>query len=501
MKLDRALGVISLASAVALIAAAGCRVEVEDLDDDGSGGAGGTSAANTNGSMVSSGTVQPQTTGTGTSTGTGGGVPADESTSCADAVALEAKMNNAGGTFYDSEGYLAEAKDSDYFKFEAKKGDWISLFTDANPMDIPDNIDTVLTLYNADGSKQLAEVDDAFPRQTTDSELIYHVVEDGTYCVRVWEFSEWNGDTAEGGPTFKYRVGYIPMDFSLYEQYNVDTEPNNTTGAAQTGLSYSATQSGQNFTTIAGTFADDADADVYEITTPVGAVGMSTTFTPSGTDGYGSTQGPGNIRVFDTDGNTILAYLDYQKGADGFSSIPVQAETKYYLQVTRPAGTVGSNDSYFLKFNTSDQLNPQETDNVANDSALGAEVAVGQQNPDNPKMNSFFIGGNIPATDTDWWKVSAKNGDTVVVACSSQRAGSGAKSVSFTMLKADGTTEIQTETETETKDVLWSTAPSASKAPISVTEDGDYMFRVKGSTQDANIAGNWYLCGIHVTSP
>ena len=45
MKLDRAFGLFTLASATALIAAAGCSVQVEELDDGGSGGSGGGSGA------------------------------------------------------------------------------------------------------------------------------------------------------------------------------------------------------------------------------------------------------------------------------------------------------------------------------------------------------------------------------------------------------------------------------------------------------------------------
>ncbi len=502
MKLDRAFGLFTLASATALIAAAGCSVQVEELDDgSGVGGSGGGSSSSV---TATSGTVQPQTTATGTGTstgtGTGGGAPADESTNCADAVPLEAKMNNSGLTFYDAEAYLAEAGDSDYFKFTAKAGDWIQLFTDANPMDDTDMVDTVLTLYNEDGSTQLAEVDDAFPRQTTDSELIYQVVADGTYCLKVWEFSDWNGDTPEGGPTFKYRVGNVPIDFSVYEQYNLDTEPNNTRMAPQTGLSYALSQANQNITNFAGTFGESADVDVYEVTTPAGAKGMATTFTPSGPDGFGSTRGPGHIRVYD-DNNTMIAYLDYSKGADGFSSIPVMAETKYYLEVNGGAGS-GSNDSYFIKFNTSDALNPQEADDTLNNNAVGAEIAVGQVNQNNPMMNSFFLGGALGEPDTDWWKVSAKKDDVITVACSAMRAGSGIRDMTVALYASDGTTEMQKETETDAADILWSTHPTqASLTPVTATADGDYFLKLSATMLDGNNTGNWYMCGVHVTTP
>jgi hypothetical protein len=503
MKLDRAFGLVTLAGATALMVAAGCRVEVEELTDDTSTGSG-AGGAGASVSVTSSGTVQPSTTGTGTgtSTGTGGGVPVDESTSCADAIQLDAKTNNSMLTFYDAEGIIGEPGDADYFKFDAQKGDWLQLFTDANPMDDSTMIDTVLTLYNADGSTQLAEVDDAFPRQSTDSELFYHVVADGTYCVKVWEFSDWNGDMAEGGPTYKYRVGTVPIDFAVYEQYNLDTEPNDSTSAPQSNLSYGLSQSNQNFTTFAGSFASGTDVDVYEITTPAAAVGMSTTFTPSGSDGNGSTQGPGNVSIYAADGTTMVGFLDYQKGADGFSSVPVMENTTYYLEVARPAGSAGANDSYAIKFRTTEQLNPQETNDSANDASGGAEIAVGQVSPNNAKTNSFFIGGTLTGLpDTDWWKISASEKDVIVVACSALRAGGGVVAT-VSLYGPDATNMLQSETETEAADILWSAHPTkASMAPITAAATGDYYVEISGSIQNANNTGNWYMCGVHVTSP
>jgi hypothetical protein len=38
-------------------------------------------------------------------------------------------------------------------------------------------------------------------------------------------------------------------------------------------------------------------------------------------------------------------------------------------------------------------------------------------------------------------------------------------------------------------------------APITASADGDYYLKLSSTMMDANNMGNWYMCGVHVTTP
>jgi hypothetical protein len=209
MRNSHLFGLLVVGASIAGISG-GCS---SDTDPETNNGGGGTTSS----SSTTSGTTT--TTPTSSGGGEGGGTSVDESTSCADAVAMEELQNSLGGDFYEGTAVINPAGDDDFFTFTAEAGQWLQLSTDANPDDDPAMIDPVVTLYNADGSTQLAEADDQTPRVTVDSELFYRVETAGTYCVRVQEFSDWNGDTPEGDPSYSFRLIMLPIDFELYAQH------------------------------------------------------------------------------------------------------------------------------------------------------------------------------------------------------------------------------------------------------------------------------------------
>src|SRR5436190_21538175 len=107
MKSLHLLGSVGL---TALFVAYGCAVTVNETP--GTSGTGGQKKVSTNAVVTGPGS----TSSTGGSTGTGGSAPADESTSCANAVALAKQTNMQNGlVFYDGGGSLAEAGDKDYY--------------------------------------------------------------------------------------------------------------------------------------------------------------------------------------------------------------------------------------------------------------------------------------------------------------------------------------------------------------------------------------------------
>lgn len=479
------VGALSLFTAAA---AYGCGDETAPNDNDGEGG----SATSTSTTPIGPGPTGPATT---TTTGAGGAM--DEGTSCADAVPLEEKTNTLDGTFYDYSGVIGEAGDLDYFSFEATAGEWVRLTTDTS--DDSGDVNTVITLFDEDGSTQLAQNNNAVTGGL-DSELAFHVLETGTYCMQVEDWSTFVGNTPQGGPTYGYRAIMVPIDFDLYEFYNEDTEPNDTTGAPQTGLTFSTgSNASQMSTDLAGLFDTETDVDVYEwvAPTPVGAFNLW--FTPDGIDGWGSTLGTGIVNVYQSDGTTILAQLDVTRGADRFTSVPVTAGETYYIEVNAPAGAAaGTNDFYYLKFNTvgPTQLNDQEQDEAGNAAFAAAEVAPPQQDGN---VVRHFIGGMLPAPDEDWWSFQASAGTSVALSCSAWRAGGGTRDATFEIYQDPAGAALESEVEGEDADVRWSdTSSTASRPAVSITTAGTHYLRVTATQQDPQVTSAFYLCGIHV---
>ncbi|MBW2459373.1 MAG: hypothetical protein JRI68_33075, partial [Deltaproteobacteria bacterium] len=299
-----------------------------------------------------------------------------------------------------------------------------------------------------------------------------------------------------GGPDYGYRAVALPLDFGLYDTYNVDEEPHETTSAAQTGVSFDIASDLQISTNFAGMLAP-ADVDVYEWTAPTGALGFYLYFTPPGADGYGSTQDPGLVRFYESDGTTVLAELDVQAGSDRFSSVPVTPGSTYFLEVNFPQNaTAGANDFYYLKFRTTDTLNDQEADDQVNNDSSGAETAVGSVDGD---ATRHYVGGTLTSPDTDWWSFQATAGNSIVLRCSSWRAGSGVRDATFAVFDNPQAALLQTETEIETADVYWSdSSSSASMGALSVTTTGTHYLRISATNQAQNISSSHYLCGIHV---
>ncbi|MBM4360850.1 MAG: PPC domain-containing protein, partial [Deltaproteobacteria bacterium] len=296
-----------------------------------------------------------------------------------------------------------------------------------------------------------------------------------------------------------------------FEGLSEDKEPNDAPAQAQT-LAQRALQSGQEASTMYGLLDPKTDADVFKFKTPKNAKGLYLNFQPSGaTNGNGSTGNIGLVNVWNALGTTLLAQLDYgqataqvkSSGDYGFSSVPAMAETEYLIEIKRKAGAaVGANDFYVFTGFSSDALNPQETDDVANGMLAGAEPTMGMVNQTDPTYTNRFIGGGIPAGDTDFWKFDATKDENVIVACSARRAGAGVEDFTVTLVDKDGKT-LQTEAEDASKDLLWSNdSPNASMTSFKVKTTGTYYLKLTAtkSIMDGATLG-YYLCGLHTQSP
>jgi len=502
-----AMGVIALLGA-------GCGDSDAIEDDGGAGGTGGSTQTSTS-------TTQPVTS---SSTGGGSTVP-DESTSCADAPVIAESQNGLMQPLFRSDdNIIGEGGDEDFFIIQGiQAGEWWQFGTDANPDDNPMLIDTVLSVYTEDGSALLATVDDSFPRTSTDSEMFHRFEEGGNYCIKVEEFSSWSDGTPEGGPSYIYSVFGIPINFAAYDQHNQDTEPNDDQTAADTNGDISVLSgdmSDQWFATFMGVTGTANDVDVYRFVAPTDAIGFDLDLTsPDPENGYGSTGGPGAVKVYDSVFG-LVAEIDATKrdqGLDGMSAVPVVAGQTYYVAVEKPAGqTVGTNDFYVLKSFTRDTSNPQEgggmttpTDTGTNDTSAGAE-APASQDPQTlatgETVTSTFVGGELPEGDVDYWTFDTagmpQSGDQFTLICSSWSIGSGVRGMTVTLEDQNGA-PVQTGIEDEAAGVLWSDAMGATDTAVTISGNGPFFVRLENvaATTDGAQSATQYLCGLRRIEP
>ncbi len=505
MKTSHVLMGLVLAGGIGLTGASGC-----SSDPAGTGGNGGEGNTSDGGAGPGPG-PGPGSGGMGGTTTT----VTDISTSCADAPQMEAAQNQLMEEIFVGTDVINPAQDKDFYLVSMTEGEWYTIVTNANPDDDPMNVDTVIRLYNPAGTL-IATDDDAFPRVDTDSEMHFRAPETGTYCVEVLEFSDWVGDNAEGDPTFTYDVVVVPVQFDVYADYNLDTEPNDTSPGQVT--SAADLTNGQKYTQLAGVLEPGTDTDWYIFTVPPNGIGFSLELTPAGvgdgsttTSGFGSTKGPGLINFYQ--GTTLLAQVDnalQPAGLSGMSSVPI-TDGDFSIEVTRPDTTVGANDFYFLKIYSQDTLNPQEVDDANNGDEAGAEDnESAQANTDG--SFSLFIGGTLSEGDVDYWTWPAGDpgapsaGKELVVACSSRASGSGVAGFRVTVHNAgEFNSPLQQDVEDDAKGILWtnSAAPNATGPAITLANNDQVFVAVENLSANADgpAVSTHYLCGLHVQTP
>jgi hypothetical protein len=437
----------------------------------------------------------------------------DESTSCADAVELDEVQDDLGRSHLEGAGTLGKPGDRDYFKLTAKAGSWLSLATEANPEGYPGLINTVITLYDESGTEQLAQNDDAYPPVDPDSALFYHVAAAGSYCLEVQEHSDWVDGPLEGGYGWDYQVIATPIALDesgkpIYEGYDQDLEGGNDDIAGAQALTnvHVALPGGMISDRIYGMFDTVADVDVFSFVAPqttTAELALWTHFRPSGSKTDGSTIDLGLVELRVADG-TIIAALDFAYGAAGFAEVPLTTGTSYYLVVNRPVGeTTGPNDFWIIDLESRDSINLQEQDDEANATSAGAEPTYEQIDPYFPSVASRYFGGHIPAGDTDWWSFTANAGDQVEVACASRRVGSGVGDLTVALFADPPGSPLQSETESATKDLLWSDSePGASLPAVTATSTGEHYVELRASKMiPEGATSTHYLCGVRTVGP
>jgi hypothetical protein len=399
-----------------------------------------------------------------------------------------------------------------HWAIDAGAGDFLDIATLANPNGISGHVDTVITLLDATGATVIAVDDDAYPRLSTDSELFYRTKTAQRLCIQVEDFSSWEpGETPGAFPTDLVHV--TASVIAAGPQINLDQEPNDALDAGQPGnlKAFSGTATGA-FGFLFGGLDTANDVDTYTFTATAGTTQLAMSIPPigepvaPGVSTYGSTMRAFTVTVTDPNGVVVGALAPpagmFDKASRSFG-ISITAGTTYDVTISRPATlTAGSNDFYEsqLDFET-DNPAEMETGTGMNDTVQTAEALVFSTNTGAPKQRDAYVLGHIATpTDLDFYGFNANQGDTVAIACAAERAGSGLVGATFAITDGSGVV-LQSETEVPTADVVWGTGTGYSKPEVMISADAGYAFKVSTTSQDPVNTGNFYRCGVHITSP
>lgn len=338
--------------------------------------------------------------------------------------------------------------------------------------------------------------DDEIPFSSPDSGILIKSAFSGDLCVKVESNHVPFINFATLGVTDEYAILVVPIDFDLYDGFNLDVEPNNNTAMAQMGLSTNSVGiNSQQITTIAGVFDDDTDQDVYLLPTPDSTVNLNVIVMPSGIPGNGSEQTMQSLEVVAADGNEVIAKIEPEIGMMNLtmSALPL---TDYYVRTGQPDNPVTNNAHYVFQWQTADGQNPQEQDDNANDSDTGAEVAspISFGN-----LTSYFIGGQMTGSaDTDWWQIEADSGNTIQLFCSSWQIGSGVRDLTVALHDSSAANVLQMQTEDQINGIQWTDQAGATAAAVITSSTGNHFIKLNASSFSLGVSGRIYQCGIHV---
>jgi hypothetical protein len=503
-----ALFAVGMAAAVGV----GC-----DGNETGQGGAGGEGG---DGGMGGSPTTTSSTTTTTTGTGGTGGMTMPQGSSCANPIELPVYAAGEQAEFAIGDLDPIDSK-QEYFRFSGKKGQALYLFSDAKPNEDPfaDGFpDLVVTIFNADGTTQISQNDDPIPRDTQDSSMYTVLPADGDYCLKVEEFCQVLGASAPScnaeyfAGILNTQYGVILLDIDPAQDGNVgEPATDNDMPYDIASSEYQENDMGTGYFAISiqGSFKGANDEDVYNFTVP-GAIpvaeGRETAYFelfPTGQDGNGSDTPTGLVWIEDANGN-ILAQVDGTKldPIDGYAiQAPLTFGQPYSLHV-QAGGTPPANGNpfYFLLHYRSGS-NPVEAGDVDamtnNNTVMTAEPLEALETGGG--FPGSFVAGDIGAPgDVDYFAIGAKPnaGDLVFSTCSAQRIGSGLRNLKLTILNAANGMPISGATATETA------TASASLGDMGADLGGatDVILKVE-ATQDANVKGTYYQCGVVFIPP
>jgi hypothetical protein len=410
---------------------------------------------------------------------------------------------------------LPDTKTKIYYKVTLAAADRLLIATATNARTKNDGsvTDTFVTLY--DPSKTaIAQDDDGWPRDSTDSSLWTESRAAGTYYITVEDCNSHSQSgcyPATGVTDLAFTLHVLHPNKLVSPEVNANAAQDGTTAHAQ-AIPYAVPSGGTagdyGLYTLDGNFAAAGGTHVFSFTAPAAAVTAGSRQRAefwvqpvTATNGDGSTA---NVKMWVTpaNGTTILGQADESNHMDGDSpngpldlSVPVTKNTPYFLFVQSDAATSApATDYYFVMhydgqyfFGSSEQEGA--TGSGVNDTYQTAQVLA---TPTGATAGSFFADGNISKNaDVDWYELDPPAGTkTASLGCEGAREGSGLVGLSATLYAADGSTSLgSVGPETATADLYNQTVT----IPANTTKA--YM-KVSATSVGTTNTGTYYRCNV-----
>jgi hypothetical protein len=404
------------------------------------------------------------------------------------------------------------ADDKDYFRVVLTKGQAIYFGTAAKPEDDPYSEaypDTVVTLYGPDG-QQIARNDDSLG--SNNSELLYQVPADGTYCLEVANCSVIYGED-----------NCYPLDAITNTEYNVyafeldpagaiatvDKEPNDNPDQKTPMKVASIDQNGMKigYQSLGwGAFASGTDKDFYALKPATdfviepGSRGQCVfNFFEAGIEGSGSTAESAVMASISTMANPAtkiaevdITSLDVSLGAPEPASIsfPCTPGTDYLFSLSRGQGAVaGVHDTYFFSHV---QFGSDRVEVEPNDK--NAETLTINTSQDGSVAGASFTGDIAQAGvngDADTFVATVPPGMSLAsVFCYAQRHGSGLRGLRATLLGANDMPLLKGSGTEGPDKALWIDSASIPSGATSI------KVKITADSQDPAVTGKYYSCSL-----
>lgn len=167
----------------------------------------------------------------------------------------------------EENGYISPAGDRDWYQIDTFEGNIFQIYTESAGELGTVVADTVINLYDENGTL-LGENDDMIFRfWQTDSCIFFQSQYDGPYFVEILEFSDWSPDVADaaGGSNFKYELWGARLEVTEHEGFN-DTIQAVIDEASEEGY-YAGSVFADYPAEFHGMIDADGDVDLYPIET------------------------------------------------------------------------------------------------------------------------------------------------------------------------------------------------------------------------------------------
>jgi len=314
------------------------------------------------------------------------------SAAASDGTFVETEPNNTPATAnlivpeVTIRGTLTPTGDVDFFAFEGRAGQHVTIDVDAQSLTPKSPADTVVTLFDPDG-RQVIENDDE-SAETRDAFVRFTLPATGRYLFRIRDAAY------RGGPNFAYRARVALTGGSPSDRFT-ESEPNNTLAQAN-----AITPN----VTIRGALTPAGDVDFFSFQATAGQrvridIAAKTLTPPSAADTV--------VALFDSSGRKLAENDDREAGQlDSLLEFTLPAAGRYAFSIRDFGNKGGPNFTYEATVSLTGGAPARVTESEPNNTLSQAQTVT----PD-----VLIVGRLDPAGDVDFFAFTASAGQRVTV--------------------------------------------------------------------------------------